>query len=44
MGLFKDLIKLTKLKAKHIKEDTHKYVKKEIKKAEKREEKGKEKK
>jgi hypothetical protein len=39
MGLLKDVIKLTKLKAKHIKEDTHKYVKKEIKKAENREKK-----
>jgi|GEM_PF-3656395 len=39
MGLLDDLVKLTKLKAKHVKEDTHKFVKKELKKAEKREKK-----
>jgi hypothetical protein len=41
MGLLEDLLKLTKLKAKHAKEDIHKCVKSELKKAEEREKKKK---
>jgi hypothetical protein len=37
MGLLEDMLKLTKLKAKHAKEDIHKCVKEELKKAEERE-------
>jgi hypothetical protein len=41
MGLLEDILKLTKLKAKHVKEDVHTCVKKELKRAEKREKKKK---
>jgi hypothetical protein len=36
MGLIDDTFKLAKLKAKHIKEDVHKAVKRELKKEEKK--------
>ena len=41
MGLLEDMLKLTKLKAKHAKEDIHKCVRGELKKAEEREKKQK---
>ncbi|HKZ49926.1 MAG TPA: hypothetical protein VJ110_02900 [Candidatus Nanoarchaeia archaeon] len=44
MGMLDDILKLTKLKAKHAKEDIHKVVKKELKKAEEKEKQKKDKK